>query len=61
LNLLSSIFCGLSATILYLILNVLFFSNFEKTIDNRLSIQLSSGLLAIGFGFTSIVWEQATQ
>ncbi|MCX8055664.1 MAG: DUF2723 domain-containing protein [Ignavibacteria bacterium] len=60
LNLLSSIFCGLSATILYLILNVLFFSNFEKTIDNRLSIQLSSGLLAIGFGFTSIVWEQAT-
>jgi len=60
LNLLSSIFCGLSATILYLILSVLFFSNFEKTIDNRLSIQLSSGLLAIGFGFTSIVWEQAT-
>ncbi|MEJ5244258.1 MAG: DUF2723 domain-containing protein [Bacteroidota bacterium] len=60
LNLLSSIFCGLSATILYLILSVLFFNNFEKTIDNKLSIQLSSGLLAIGFGFTSIVWEQAT-
>lgn len=60
LNLLSSIFCGLSATILYLILSVLFFNNFDKTIDNKLSIQFSSGLLAIGFGFTSIVWEQAT-
>ncbi|HPU23739.1 MAG TPA: DUF2723 domain-containing protein [Candidatus Kapabacteria bacterium] len=60
LNLLSSLFCALSAAILYLILIQISFNCSSKTVDYKFPLQFSSALLAIGFGFTSIVWEQAT-
>ncbi len=60
LNMLSSVFCGLSTVLMYLILRTLFFNSLTELINNNLSFQLSSGILSIGFAFTSIVWEQAT-
>lgn len=60
LNILSSIFSSLSAVLFYFIIILIANNILTKEIKNKTVFLLTAALLSISFGFTSIVWEQAT-